>query len=229
MSDIAERVEAVRRRIATAAAKARRRDQDVTLVAVSKTFPASAIRAAADAGVTDFGENRAQELVDKAPDVARDVTWHFVGRLQTNKVRHVVGVASMIHSVDGMHLAETVSRRALLLGREQDVLVEVNLSGETTKSGVAAREAVSLARRVDALDGVSVRGLMTIPALPEDPEDARPAYRSLAQLGAELRVHLPTAAHLSMGMTRDFEVALEEGATIVRVGEAIFGPRDPRR
>ena len=229
MSDIAARVEAVRRRIGAATGRARRREQDVTLVAVAKTFPASAIRAAAAAGVTDFGENRAQELIDKAPDVGAGVTWHFVGRLQTNKVRHVVGLAALIQSVDSMHLAEAIARRALRLGREQHVLVEVNLSGEASKSGVSPQEALPLARRVDALGGVSVRGLMAIPALPEDPEDARPAYRSLARLGGELRGELPNAVHLSMGMTRDFEVAVEEGATFVRVGEAIFGPRNPRR
>ena len=229
MSDIAARVDAVRRRMGAAAHRAGRSEQDVTLVAVSKTFPASAIRAAAAAGVTDFGENRAQELIDKAPDVGAEVRWHFVGRLQTNKVRRVVGIAWLIQSVDSMHLAEAISRRALLAGTPQDVLIEVNLSGETTKTGVAAADALAIAARVDALEGVSVRGLMTIPALPDDAEDARPAYAALARLGAVLREEVPAAVHLSMGMTRDFEVAVEEGATIVRVGEAIFGPRGPRR
>ena len=229
MSDIAARVDAVRRRMGAAAHRAGRSEQDVTLVAVSKTFPASAIRAAAAAGVTDFGENRAQELIDKAPDVGAEVRWHFVGRLQTNKVRRVVGIAWLIQSVDSMHLAEAISRRALLAGTPLDVLIEVNLSGETTKTGVAAADALAIAARVDALEGVSVRGLMTIPALPDDPEDARPAYAALARLGAVLREEVPAAVHLSMGMTRDFEVAVEEGATIVRVREAIFGPRGPRR
>ena len=225
MSDIAERVRVVRSRIAAAAERSGRSEDDITLIAVSKTWPAADVVAAARAGVTDFGENRAQELTAKAGMIDVPVTWHFVGTLQANKVRHVVGVAREIHSVDDLDLARTIARRATGAGIEQEVLIEVNTSKEATKGGTAPEDALELARRVDELPGVTVRGLMTIPAWPEAPEDARPAYRALAALGAELRAEIPSACELSMGMTRDFEVAVEEGATLVRVGEAIFGPR----
>ncbi len=225
MNDIEGRVERVRDRIRAAAARAGRDPESVTLVAVSKTFPAPAVLAAVRAGVTDVGENRAQEMVDKARLLNDEVRWHFVGRLQTNKVRHVVGLASLIHSIDGIDLAEVVGRRAAGRGIEQDVLIEVNLSGESTKTGVVPEDAVDVARRVAAVEGLVVRGLMTIPSWPEDPEDSRAAYKTLAALSMEVQRDLPGAHHLSMGMTRDFDVAVEEGATIVRVGEAIFGSR----
>lgn len=225
MDDIAGRVARVRSRVAAAAERAGRRGDDVLIVAVSKTFPAAAVVAAADAGITDVGENRAQELVAKARDVGDRVRWHFVGRLQTNKVRHVVGIASLIHSLDGAQLAEAIGRRAQARGIVQDVLVEVNVSSESSKTGVPLDAALEVARTSDAVEGVRVLGLMTIPSWPEDPEDSRDAYRSLARTSAHLRRDLPDARHLSMGMTRDFEVAIEEGATIVRVGEALFGER----
>ena len=228
MTGLVERVADVRARIASAAERAGRAPKDVLLVGVSKTFSAAAVLAAADAGITDFGENRAQELAGKERDVGDRARWHFVGSLQTNKVRHVVGTAVLIHSVDGFHLAETIARRAATAGIEQQVLVEVNLSGEASKSGVSLEEAGALALEADALEGISVRGLMAIPAFPADPEDSRGAYRSLARMSSRLQEDLPEARHLSMGMTRDFEVAVEEGATIVRVGEALFGLRAKR-
>ena len=225
MSDMAARIGDVRARISEAAERAGRAPAGVMLVAVSKTFPAAAVVTAARAGIEHVGENRAQEMVAKAELVNEPVTWHFVGRLQTNKVRHVVGLASLIHSVDGVELAEAIGRRATGRGIEQDVLVEVNLSGESTKTGVGPDDAIDVARRVAAIEGVTVRGLMTIPPWPEGPEDSRDVYKRLAAMSSELRRHVPAALHLSMGMTRDFEVAVEEGATIVRVGEAIFGSR----
>lgn len=225
MSELNERLASVRSRIERAAKRAGREPADVTLVAVTKTFPASVVRDAIEAGITDVGENRAQELVSKAAIIDDDVNWHFIGHLQRNKVRHVVGIAKLIHSVDGFELAQTIARRAAGAGSDQDVLVEVNLSGESSKSGVALDDALDLALQANDLDGISVRGLMAIPAFPEKPEDSRAAYRALAEAGRELRKRLPDASELSIGMTRDFEVAVEEGATIVRVGEAIFGPR----
>lgn len=224
-ADIAARVQDVRRRVAEAAQRAGRSEDGVTLVAVSKTWPAGDVADAARAGVTDFGENRAQELTAKASLIGEEVTWHFVGALQSNKVRHVVGLAHLIHSIDDLRLAEAVGRRASAAGIQQDVLVEVNLSGEATKRGVRPQDALELAVRTAALDGLVVRGLMSIPAWPDDPEESRPAYKALADLSGRLRTEVPSAVELSMGMTRDFEVAIEEGATIVRVGEAIFGPR----
>lgn len=225
MTGFAERLQDVRRRIATAAERVGRDPGDVLLVGVAKTVPVAAVIEAAAAGMDDVGENRAQELVVKARELGDRVRWHFIGRLQTNKVRHVVGTAALIHSVDSAHLAEAIAKRARVMKIDQEVLVEVNLSGEGSKSGIHPDHAIELARDADARTGITVRGLMTIPAFPEDPEDSRPAYGSLVRLSSELQESLPGARHLSMGMTRDFEVAVEEGATIVRVGEALFGPR----
>ncbi|CAN5615973.1 YggS family pyridoxal phosphate-dependent enzyme [soil metagenome] len=222
---IADNLEAVNQRIARAARGAQRDPAGVSLVAVSKTHPAPVLMEALDAGVCDLGENRAQELREKAGVIGDRATWHFIGHVQTNKVRHVVGVAALVHSVDRMSVAEAVARRAEALGVSQDVLIEVNVSGEATKHGVAPEDTAAFASDVSALDGVALRGLMTMPPWPHDPEQSRPHYRRLARLRDELVSVLPGAAELSMGMTRDFEVAIEEGATIVRVGEAIFGPR----
>jgi pyridoxal phosphate enzyme (YggS family) len=225
LSDIDERVARVRRRIATAARRAGRDPEGITLVAVGKTFPADACKAVLDAGIADLGENRAQELRDKAAVLNRGVRWHFVGHLQTNKVRFVVGTAILIHSVDRYGLAEAVSRRAAAIGVAQDVLIEVNLSGERSKHGVEPARAPALAVEVAALEAIRLRGLMAIPPPPEDPEDSRRFFKQLASLRDDIAVTVPGARELSMGMTRDLDVAVEEGATIVRVGEAIFGPR----
>ena len=222
---IADNVARVRARIAAAAERSGRLDEDVLLVAVSKTFPASLVSEALDAGVTDVGENRAQELRDKAAALGARARWHFVGHLQSNKVRHVVGVATVVHSVDRVALADEIARRARLLDGTQEVLIEVNVSGEDSKHGVSPDEALRLAEYVAGLEGLRLRGLMSIPPLPETPEQSRPHYRRLAQLGERVTGVVPEAGELSMGMTRDFEVAIEEGATIVRVGEAIFGSR----
>lgn len=224
---IAERLARVGRRIDDAALRAGRNPADITLVAVSKTFPATDVLDAVGAGVTQFGENRAQELKEKAAVIGREprLTWHFIGHLQTNKVRHVVGVVSLIHSVDRIGLGAAIARRARALGITQDVLIEVNVAGEASKTGIEPARAGALAEEVAALDGVRVRGVMTIPPYPDDPEESRPYFKELSDIGAEIAVRVPGAMHLSMGMTRDFEVAVEEGATIVRVGEAIFGSR----
>ena len=212
-------------RIAEAAERSGRDPEEVTLVAVSKTWPADVLKDAAGAGVEVFGENRAQELREKHAVLGDRVRWHFVGPLQSNKVRHVVGVAELVHSVDRYGLAEAIARRASSLGIVQDVLVEVNTGGEATKHGVEPAGAVRLAEEVAALDGVAVRGLMTIPPHAGDP---RPYFRDLAGLRELVVRAVPGATELSMGMSADFEQAIEEGATLVRVGEAIFGPRASR-
>jgi pyridoxal phosphate enzyme (YggS family) len=256
-----------RERIAAAAERAGRSPDDVLLVAVSKTFGEEALRDALRAGVEVLGENRAQELAAKARVLGDGARWHFIGHLQTNKVRNVVGVAELVHSVDRLAVAETISARATSLGIVQDVLVEVNVAEDPSKHGVAPADAGGLLAAVAALEGVRVRGFMTMPPWTERPEDSRPHYRALAQLAAgrpwpDRRAHEgrpwpDRRAHeggprpdrrtdegrprpdreagadvgassrweLSMGMSRDFEVAIEEGATIVRVGEAIFGRR----
>ncbi|HEX2051071.1 MAG TPA: YggS family pyridoxal phosphate-dependent enzyme [Actinomycetota bacterium] len=222
---VAERVAAVRERIARAAERAGRDPAGVRLVAVSKTFGADAVLEAARAGVTDFGENRAQELRHKAAAVGDAVTWHFVGHLQSNKVRAVVGVARVVHSVDRPGLAEALARRARSVGVVQDVLVEVNVAAEASKHGCEPPAAPALADEIASYDELALRGVMAIPPLAPDPEASRPHFRALAALRDEIAVRHPGAVDLSMGMSGDFEVAIEEGATIVRVGEAIFGPR----
>jgi PLP dependent protein len=224
-ASVRARVADVRARIERAARASSRSPTDITLIAVSKGFPAAVVEQALEAGVEDLGENRAQEFEAKAATVAGSARWHFVGRLQSNKVRVVVGACVVIHSVDRPKIAEAISARARALGVVQDVLVEVNVSGEGAKSGVGTGDAIAFTEKVAGLDAVRVKGLMTIPPWPERPEDSAPYYAVLRDLRDELVRSAPDATELSMGMTRDFEVAVREGATLVRVGEAIFGPR----
>ena len=226
---IHDRVAEVQRRIERAAASAGRDASDVRLIAVSKTWPPEAIEEAAEAGITEFAENKAQELTHKLASVGRLGTWHFVGALQTNKVRSVVGRVGLIHSVDRVEVGEAIARRADRSGLSQPVLVQVNVAREQAKHGVDPREAVAFAERIAGLDGVDVRGLMTLPPFGREPEMSRPWFRDLAGLGVLLADVLPGASELSMGMSRDFEVAIQEGATMVRVGEAVFGARSPGR
>jgi PLP dependent protein len=219
----AARLADVRRRIAEAADRAGRSASAVTLVAVSKGFPVDRVLELRAAGHADFGESKAQELRDKAAAAGPGVRWHFVGQLQRNKVRNVVGVATLIHSVDRLRLAEAIADRAQRDGRVQRVLVQVNVAQEPAKAGCRPEEALPLVARVRALPGVACQGLMAIPPMEGDP---RPHFRLLREQRDELRSRFPEVQHLSMGMSNDFDVAVEEGATIVRVGEAIFGPRE---
>ena len=221
----AERLKAVRSSIEAAALRSGRGASAVTLVAVSKTWPADVALEAIRAGVTDLGENRAQEFKEKVALLEGKARWHFIGHLQTNKVRQVVGACELIHSVDRLALAEAIDRRASTRGLVQDVLIEVNVAGDPNKHGIEPGKTVALAAEVDAMAGLRVRGLMTMPPYPEDPEESRPYYKELAALSEQLLEELPQGAELSMGMSRDFEIAIEEGATLVRIGTAIFGPR----
>ncbi|MGH2777366.1 MAG: YggS family pyridoxal phosphate-dependent enzyme [Actinomycetota bacterium] len=222
---VAEALSGVRSKIDAAARRSERSPSAVALVAVSKTWPADVVLEAIAAGVTDLGENRAQEFKEKVALLEGKARWHFIGHLQTNKVRQVVGACELIHSVDRRALAEAIDRRASTRGLVQDVLIEVNVAGDPNKHGIEPGKAVALAAEVDALAGLRVRGLMTMPPYPEDPEESRPYYKELAALSEQLLEELPQAAELSMGMSRDFEIAVEEGATLVRIGTAIFGPR----
>jgi PLP dependent protein len=211
----------VKRRIARAAERAGRDPDAITLVAVSKTHPPEAIRVAQAAGAHAFGENYVQELLAKQKALAGlELVWHFVGRLQRNKARDVVGRVALVHSVDSPALAEALSRRASAAGVVQDVLVEANLAGESTKGGVAEAELDHLLDAIAKLPALRCRGLMTMPPPSDDPESTRPVFRALARLASSRGL-----VELSMGMTSDFEVAIEEGATIIRVGTAIFGER----
>ena len=224
-ADLAARLSAVESRIEEAARRSGRSAEDVSLVAVSKTQPVDVIARAIDAGVTDLGENRAQELKQKVAVLGDRPRWHFIGHLQTNKVRSVVGSVVLVHSVDRFGLAEAIARRASMLGVVQDLLIEVNVSGEISKQGVEPPRTVALAEQIAALEAVRVVGLMTMAPFSDDPESSRPHFSALRDLGSTLRSSLPEAVELSMGMTRDYEVAVEEGATLVRIGEAIFGAR----
>lgn len=224
VADVGARLADVQARIREAAGRAGRSPHAVTLVAVSKTVDHTAVLAARRAGQADFGESRAQELRRKSREAGAGVRWHFVGRLQRNKVRDVVGVASLVHSVDRLELAEAIADRTARHGRVQRILVQVNVGGDPDKAGCAPGEVLGLIARIRGLDGVACEGLMTVPPLGEDP---RPLFAELRGLRDAVRSRFPEVQHLSMGMTHDFEVAVEEGATIVRVGEAVFGPRPP--
>ncbi len=220
MSDIGANLERVRERMARAAERSGRRGDDVLLIGVSKTVEVERIQQAVAAGVPALGENRVQEAKEKVAALGRPVPWHLIGHLQTNKVREALDLFDLVHSLDRLDLATELDRRARQRGRPVAVLVQVNVGGESNKGGFAP-DAVPAALEVIAkLDHIDVRGLMTIPPIAERAEDARGWFRALAQLGK--RVGL---AELSMGMSADFEVAIEEGATMVRVGTAIFGPR----
>jgi pyridoxal phosphate enzyme (YggS family) len=214
----------VRRGIALACGRAGREVGDVCLVAASKTVPPVAIRWAHDGGVTDFGENYVKELREKH-DAAPDVRWHFIGTLQTNTAHHVAALADVVETVAGGHAADRLARRASAAGRAIEAMIEVDLTGERT--GVPPEETAATADRVASLEGLRLVGLMTIPPVGERPEDARPFYIRLRTLRDRIRERHPEVLELSMGMSLDYQVAVEEGATMVRVGTALFGPRAP--
>jgi pyridoxal phosphate enzyme (YggS family) len=222
---IADRWRAVRDKVEAACARAGRDPASVTIVAVAKKHPASAIEAAIEAGVTDVGENYAQELADKvAAFAAGSVRWHFIGSLQRNKVKLVVGRVALIHTVDSARLAEELDKRAAAAGVVQPVLVEVNIAGEDTKGGVAPVNAPMLVAALAGLAHVRCDGLMTMPP-PSDADGARRAFAALRGLRDELATALRPLPLLSMGMSGDYEAAIAEGATHVRIGTAIFGSR----
>lgn len=228
-TSVASRLAAVRRRIAATAERAGRSEADVRLVVVTKEVTPGRAAEAIAAGATDLGENRAQELVAKQAGLGADgerVTWHFIGTLQRNKVRDVVGRAALIHSVDSVALGRTIASRASAAGRTQDVLLEVNIAGESSKHGLAPDDVPPALDALVAETALNVRGLMTI-APESDADRARATFRALRELRDELRGRARAASlvELSMGMTSDFEAAIEEGATMVRIGSAIFGPR----
>lgn len=220
MLDIQGNVDRVREAIARACARAGRSPREVLLIAVSKTVDLDRIRAAVAAGIDALGENRVQEARDKIAALDRPVPWHLIGPLQTNKARDAVRLFEWIHSVDRLDLARELDRRARAEGRQVRALLEVNVGEEPQKAGAHPAEAKRLLEAMAALDAVRVQGLMAIPPAVGAPEAARPFFRRLRELRDELGLE-----HLSMGMSADYEVAIEEGATMVRVGTAIFGPR----
>ena len=216
-----------------AALRAGRNPEDITLMAVTKLHTVDEINEAIDAGATDIGENKVQELLSKYEDV-KPVRWHLIGHLQTNKVKQIIDKVVMIHSVDSLHLAEEINKRAGNAGLVMDILIEINVGEEATKTGIQAEELMDLAKKItDTCENVRLRGVMCIPPYGEDPEVSRKYFRETRELFEKLQqLGLPEDRALidtlSMGMSGDYETAVEEGSTIVRVGSAIFGKRNYR-
>lgn len=209
--------------------KAGRGTDEVTLITVSKTQPVEALQEAYAAGSRDFGENKVQELLDKIPSMPQDVRWHMIGHLQRNKVKYIVDKVCLIHSVDSLRLAEEISKEALKKQVDVDILIEVNVALEESKFGTTTADAISLVEQISKLPGVHIKGLMTIAPYVEDEEENRSIFKKLRELSvdiAEKNIDNVSMNILSMGMTGDYRVAIEEGATYVRVGTGIFGERD---
>lgn len=229
---IAENIAKVQKNIAGACEKAGRSPEEVTLITVSKTQPVSLLQEAYDAGSRDFGENKVQELLDKLPLMPEDVRWHMIGHLQRNKVKYIVDKVYLIHSVDSLRLAEEISKEALKKQVEVDILIEVNVALEESKFGTTTAEAVSLVEEISKLPGIHIKGLMTIAPYVEEEEENRLIFKKLKDLSVDIakkNIDNVSMSILSMGMTGDYGVAVEEGASYVRVGTGIFGERDYSR
>jgi len=227
--DVAANLRAVEERIARAARKASRDPTEILLVAVSKAVDVDRIRQGIALGIPALGENRVQEAKGKIQILGRRVPWHLIGTLQTNKAKDAILLFDLIHSLDRVELGRELDRRARAVGKVMDVLVQVNVAGEATKAGFLPDRLKDAMEALALLPGIRVRGLMTMPPLAEDPEGSRPWFRQLRELADLVRgwgLEGVEMTHLSMGMSGDFEVAVEEGATMVRIGTAIFGPRD---
>ena len=226
---VRENLIAVEEKIREACARAGRNREDVTLICVTKTKPVEMLEEAYAAGQRNFGENKVQEICLKAPQLPEDIRWHMIGHLQRNKVKQVMDKAFMIHSVDNLRLAETISREAVKRNMVMPILIEVNAAGEESKFGIALEETEQLVRQAAALPGLQIAGLMTIAPYTEDPESNRLYFRQLRELSVDIKskcIDNVTMDHLSMGMTGDYQVAIEEGATLIRVGTGIFGERN---
>jgi len=226
MTDVRDNIERVREQVRSACLRSHRSAQDVHVVAVSKTVPTAKIRQAINAGLRVMGENRVQEATAKIAEIGPGVVWHLVGHLQQNKVRHAVELFTVIESVDSIALARALSQRATQLQRVLQVMLEVNTSGEASKFGVQPEQAVTVAKEISVLENIRLTGLMTVGALVADPQEARPCFRMLSELRDDMRRQGLALEHLSMGMSNDFEQAIEEGATLIRLGRALFGERN---
>jgi PLP dependent protein len=239
MTALSDNLQGVQERIAAAARRTGRDPAQVTLVAVTKNQPREAIAAAFDLGLRHFGENRVEEAEPKIPGLPGDITWHMIGHIQSRKAKQVVPLFDMVHSLDSVKLAARLHRLCAEEGKRLPVLLQVNVSGEESKYGLAAerwaedgaqrRELLAAVAEIVALPGLQLQGLMTMAPIVADPEEVRPVFAALRRLRDELAAIHPEAGwqHLSMGMTDDFEAAIEEGATLVRIGRAIFDPDQP--
>ncbi len=223
---IRDNLQLVRERIEKAAQRAGRKAEEIILIAVTKTVEVPRIWEAISAGVQHIGENRVQEAQEKIKDIGNRVTWHMIGHLQTNKVKQALDLFQLIHSVDSLKLARELSKRAEAKNQTVDILIQINLAHEETKFGFPVEKIQENVQEIAALPRLAIKGLMTIPPLAENPEHARPYFKKLREISEELRkIPKVEMKFLSMGMTNDFEVAIEEGANMVRIGTAIFGPR----
>ena len=219
----------VEQNIITACEKSGRNREEITLIAVSKTKPVSLLEEAYGAGVRNFGENKVQEMCEKYELMEKDIKWHMIGHLQTNKVKYLIGKTALIHSVDSYKLACEIEKQAAKHDCIMDVLIEVNIAEETSKFGLNTQEVIELVKAVSTLPNIHIKGLMTVAPFTNNPEDNRLYFRNLKQLSVDIaqkNIDNVDMSELSMGMTGDFEVAIEEGATMVRVGTGIFGERD---
>ncbi len=219
----------VQQKIDAACEKAGRNVEDVTLITVSKTKPISMLQEAYEAGARDFGENKVQELTDKIPEMPSDVRWHMIGHLQRNKVKYIVDKVYLIHSVDSYRLAQEISKEALKKNVTVNILIEVNVALEESKFGTTSEEVFSLVEQISKLPGIAIKGLMTIAPYVDEAEENRKYFSKLKQLSVDImqkNIDNVSMNVLSMGMTGDYEVAVEEGATYVRVGTGIFGERN---
>ncbi|MGN0251557.1 MAG: YggS family pyridoxal phosphate-dependent enzyme [Oliverpabstia sp.] len=226
---IAEQLQEVRQEIQNACRRSNRKPEEVTLIAVSKTKPVSMIEEAIAAGQTVFGENKVQELCSKYEVLPQNLHWHLIGHLQRNKVKYIADKAELIHSVDSLRLAETINQEGEKHSRIVPILIEVNVAGEESKFGVSVEDTLSLITDISHFPYVRIQGLMTIAPYVENPEENRPIFRKLKQLSVDIKgknINNVYMDILSMGMTNDYQVAVEEGATMVRVGTGIFGERD---
>ena len=231
MATVEERIAQVQQEVAEACQRAGRDVNEVSVMAATKTRTVPEIIRAVDAGISDAGENYVQDLLEKKGELDdagyTGICWHAIGHLQRNKVRYVVPICTMIHSLDSARLAREIDKRAARIDKVQKVLLEINISGEESKFGIAPEQAAELAEQVTALNHLQLRGLMTMPPYTDNPEDSRPQFQELRRLADELvSSGLPAGAmkELSMGMSGDYQVAIEEGATIIRLGTALFGP-----
>lgn len=223
---LAENLNSIQQRIHTACTRAERDPASVTLLAVTKTQPPEVVTEAARLGLASFGENKIQEAKAKIPLCSGKLRWHFIGHLQTNKCRDAVELFEMIQSVDSLHVAQEISKRAEQAGKTIPILLEVNLAGEASKFGYRPDKLEAELQQLNALPRLEIHGLMTVPPWTSNAENVRPFFRQMRELKQRLEQILGAPLpHLSMGMTGDFEVAIEEGATIVRIGTALFGPR----
>ncbi len=224
-----ENLESVEARIQAACDRAGRKRDEVTLIAVSKTKPVSMLQEAYDLGVRIFGENKVQEIRDKYEALPKDIEWHMIGHLQTNKVKYIVDKVKLIHSVDSLKLAETIEKEAEKHNCTADILLEVNVAEEESKFGLKSEEVLPLYDEIRQYSHINVRGLMTIAPFVDNPEKNRTIFADLRKLYVDIKeknIDNDTVSILSMGMTNDYEVAIEEGATMVRIGTGIFGARD---